>query len=579
MAAVNTTIAAIFDEIADLLEIQGANPFRVRAYRNAASTIGDLGSDVRTFIQRGMPLTDIPGIGEDLAHKIREIIDTGGCEFLRRLEQEVPPGVARLLKVPGLGPKRVKTLWHELDISSVELLLRAAQAQRIRNLPGFGEKTEHKILEALQRISGEERRLELALATQYAEPLAAYLRALPAVQSVEIAGSYRRMRETVGDIDMVVIADDHAQVMDGLARYPGVREVAASGTTRATMLLDSGLQVDVRVVPHASSGAALVYFTGSKAHNIAIRRLGLERGLKINEYGVFRDEVQIAGETEESVYAALDLPWIPPELREDRGEIEAARAGRLPELITLADLRGDLHVRTTASDGQHGAEEMAHAARARGLEYLAITDRSQRLGGANGVDAARLARQSDEIDRLNARLSGFTLLKGIEVDILDDGSLDLPDAVLSRLDIVIAAVHSRFDLPRARQTRRILHALDNPHVHVLAHPLGQLIGERETYDVDMQKIMRKARQRGVALELSAHPGRLDLSDAHCRMAKDEGVLVAIDSDAHATFEFDMLRLGIGQARRGWLERDDVLNTRPLTQSRALLRRAPRRDKR
>lgn len=339
MAAVNATIAAIFDEIADLLEIQGANPFRVRAYRNAASTIGDLGSDVRTFIQRGMPLTDIPGIGEDLAHKIREIIDTGGCEFLRRLEQEVPPGVARLLKVPGLGPKRVKTLWHELDISSVELLLQAAQAQRIRNLPGFGEKTEHKILEALQRISGEERRLKPALAAQYAEPLAAYLRTLPAVERVEIAGSYRRMRETVGDIDMVVVADDHTQVMDGLALYPDVREVAASGTTRATMLLDSGLQVDVRVVPRASSGAALVYFTGSKAHNIAIRRLGLERGLKINEYGVFRDEVQIAGETEESVYATLDLPWIPPELREDRGEIEAARAGRLPELVTLAKLR------------------------------------------------------------------------------------------------------------------------------------------------------------------------------------------------------------------------------------------------
>jgi DNA polymerase (family 10) len=570
MAVTNATIAEIFDEIADLLDIQSANPFRIRAYRNAARTIGDLGTDVKTLMQRGMPLTDIPGIGEDLSNKITEIVNTGSCEFLKRLEKDVPPAVTQLMRLPGLGPKRVKTLWKDLDIQTMDQLLQAAQAGRIRELPGFGEKTEQKVLEAAQRQLGQAARVKLAVAAQYGEPLAAYLRTAPGVRHVQITGSYRRMRETVGDLDLVVTAEDSSKVMEHLARYDEVREVQASGPTRSTVILKSGMQVDVRVVPEESYGAALQYFTGSKAHNIAIRRMAQDQDLKINEYGVFRGQKRIAGETEESVYKTVGLPWIPPELREDRGEIEAARQGTLPTLIELSDLKGDLHAHSKASDGHHTIEEMALAAKARGLEYLAITEHSRRLTVARGLDPVRLAKQGDEIDRLNAGLEGITVLKGIEVDILEDGTLDLPDSALSKLDVVIAAVHSRFELPRPKQTARILKALDNPRVHILAHPTGRLIEAREPYDVDMQQIIRMAKARGIALEVNAHPQRLDLSDTFCRMAKDEGALLSINSDAHSTFELDMLRFGVGQARRGWLEKKDVLNARPLKALRKLL---------
>jgi DNA polymerase (family 10) len=351
-----------------------------------------------------------------------------------------------------------------------------------------------------------------------------------------------------------------------------VKEILAQGTTRASVVLACGLQADLRVVPPESFGAALHYFTGSKAHNIAIRRLGLARGLKINEYGVFRGSRRIAGETEESVYAAVELPYIEPELREEQGEIEAARRDELPRLVTLADLRGDLHAHTVATDGRATLREMALAARARGLQYLAITEHSRRVAMAHGLDPARLARQGDEIERLNLELSGITLLKGIEVDILEDGSLDLPDATLAKLDLVVGAVHSKFNLPRARQTERILAAMERPAFSILAHPTGRLIEERAPYDVDMAAIVRKAKRRGVFLELNAHPDRLDLTDVHCRMAKDEGVPVAVSSDAHAVDGFEMLRYGIGQARRGWLEKDDVLNTRGLAELRRLLRR-------
>ncbi|HEU5284028.1 MAG TPA: helix-hairpin-helix domain-containing protein, partial [Burkholderiales bacterium] len=399
MAVTNATIAEIFDEIADLLDIQSANPFRIRAYRNAARTIGELGTDVKTLMERGMPLTDIPGIGEDLSNKITEIVNTGSCEFLKRLEKDVPPAVTQLMRLPGLGPKRVKTLWKDLDIQTMAQLLSAAQAGRIRELPGFGEKTEQKILEAAQHQLAQTPRVKLAVAAQHGEPLAAYLRTAPGVRHVQITGSYRRMRETVGDLDLVVTAESSGKVMERLARYEEVREVLSSGPTRSTVILKSGLQVDVRVVPEESYGAALQYFTGSKAHNIAIRRMAQDKDLKINEYGVFRDQKRIAGETEESVYKTVGLPWIPPELREDRGEIEAARQGTLPTLIELSDLKGDLHAHSKASDGHHTIEEMALAAKARGLEYLAITEHSKRLAVARGLDPVRLAKQGDEIDR------------------------------------------------------------------------------------------------------------------------------------------------------------------------------------
>jgi DNA polymerase (family 10) len=387
---------------------------------------------------------------------------------------------------------------------------------------------------------------------------------------VVVAGSFRRMNETVGDLDILAIAQEPHGVLDRFARYPEVKDRLASGETRASAVLSCGIQVDLRVVPPESFGAALLYFTGSKAHNIAIRRLAQELGLKINEYGVFRGRQRIAGETEESVYAAVGLPYIPPELREDQGEIEAARRKELPRLVELSDLRGDLHSHTTATDGRNSLREMAEAARGRGLQYLAVTEHSRRETLAHGLDPVRLAKQIDEIDRLNKQLEGITLLKGIEVDILEDGSLDLPDAVLARLDLVVAAVHSGFNLSRARQTERILAALERPYLTMLAHPSGRLIDKREPYDVDMLTVIRKAKACGVFLELNAHPERLDLNEVHCRMARDEGVLVSINSDAHSVNEFEHLIYGIGQARRGWLERQHVLNTRPLGALRKML---------
>ena len=559
----NADIARIFDEIADLLELEGANTFRTRAYRNAARVVGDLGYDVAARLATGEELPKIAGIGADLAGKMREIAASGTCAALEELRHRFPPGITELLRLPGLGPKRVAALHDSLNVGTLAQLGRAAREGRLHELPGFGAKTERRLAEAVAAKLSKARRFKLAAATQYAEPFAAYLGAT-------VAGSYRRMRETVGDLDFLVASASPNEVVERFAAYPEVTQVTARGTTRAAAILASGIPCDLRVVPPESFGAALHYFTGSKAHNIAIRKLGLARGLKINEYGVYRGRRRIAGETEESVYAAVGLPYIEPELREDEGEIQAAAKGELPRLVTLADLKGDLHAHTTASDGRASLEEMVEAARLRGLRYVAITDHSRRLAMTHGLDPARLARQCAAIDALNARRPGIAVLKGTEVDILEDGSLDLPDAALERLDVVVAAVHSRFDLPRERQTARILAAMDNPNVCILAHPTGRLIEEREAYDVDMQAIVRKALSRGVALELNAHPDRLDLTDAHCRMAREAGVRVAISTDAHATDGFGDLRYGVGQARRGWLEKSDVLNTRPLAELKRLL---------
>ncbi len=568
----NADVAAIFEEIANLLEIQGANPFRIRAYRNAARTVGELGRDIKTLLEKGEDLTQLPGIGDDLATKIHEIVETGKCSMLDKLHKELPPAITGLLKISGLGPKRVKALYHDLDVQTLEQLYRAAHDGRIRQLAGFGAKTEQRILESVKAHVTEARRFKLAVASQYADALAAYLKKVKGVGQVVVAGSFRRMKETVGDLDILVTAGPGSPVMERFAAYDEVKTVLSSGGTRSSVVLRSGLQVDLRRVNEESYGAALQYFTGSKAHNIAIRRLGQERGLKINEYGVFKGEERITGETEEAVYRAVGLPYIPPELREDRGEIEAARAGRLPHLVELHDLKGDLHAHTKATDGHNTIKEMALAAKSRGLEYLAITEHSRRLTVAHGLDPQRLLKQIDEIDRLNSELKGVTVLKGIEVDILEDGSLDLPDSVLERLDLVVGAVHSKFDLPRAKQTERILRAMDHPHFTLLAHPTGRLLEQREPYDVDMLRIIRKAKSRGCYLELNAHPERLDLLDTQCQMAKEEGVLVSINSDAHNTLDLDNLRFGVGQARRGWLEKKDVLNTRTLTALRALLKR-------
>jgi DNA polymerase (family 10) len=573
-AAHNADIARVFGEIADLLEIQQANPFRIRAYRNAARIVEALQLDLVACLAAGGELPKLPGIGADLDAKIREIAATGTCALFEKLNRQLPSGITDLLHVPGLGPKRVQRLYQDLDVQTPEQLYRAARDGRLRALPGFGEKSELNILQGVEAHLKRPGRYKLAIAAQYAHAYADYLSRSAGVGRVVLAGSFRRMRETVGDIDILVTAAAPAQVMQRFLAYAEVRQVLSRGETRSSVVLHAGIQVDVRVVAEECYGAALHYFTGSKSHNIAVRKLGQERGLKINEYGVFRGNKRIAGETEESVYAAVGLPYIPPELREDRGEIEAARAGELPRLVELDDLRGDLHVHTKASDGHGSMRDMALAASARGLRYLAITEHSRRLRLAHGLDPRRLELQIDEIDRLNAELTGIRVLKGIEVDILADGTLDLPDSVLAHLDLVVGAVHSDFQLSRERQTERILKAFEHPHFHILAHPTGRLIERREPYDVDMLRIIRKAKERGRFLELNAHPERLDLLDTHCRMAKDEGVLVCISSDAHSALDFEHLRYGIGQARRGWLEKADVLNTRPLAELQRLLRRAP-----
>jgi len=567
----NADISAIFEEIADLLEIEAANRFRILAYRKAARILSELPQDIRTLLKNNYDLTQLPGIGNDLASKIIEIVSTGSSSLLQRLRNELPPAITELLRIPGIGPKRVKALYHNLDVQTVEQLYRAARDGRIRQLSGFGEKTELNILKAVEAHASQTRRFKLATAAQYAKSLTVYLQKVPKINQVVVAGSFRRMRETVGDLDILITSSDPDLVMQHFTAYDEVSQILSAGSTRASVLLKCGLQVDLRVVAEASYGAALHYLTGSKAHNIAIRRIAQKLGLKVSEYGVFRGNKRIAGETEESVYNAVGLSYIPPELREDRGEIEAASTGRLPKLVNLTDIKGDLHAHTKATDGHDSLREMALAALEMGFEYLAITEHSRHLTIAHGLDPTRLMHQCDEVDQLNSELNGITILKGIEVDILEDGSLDLPDEVLGRLDLVIGAVHSKFDLSRTKQTERILRAMEHPHFTILAHPTGRLLEKRAPYDVDMPRIIRQAKNRGCFLELNAHPERLDLLDTYCQVAKEEGVLISINSDAHSIFEFANLRFGVGQARRGWLEKHNVLNTRPLAELHTLIK--------
>jgi DNA polymerase (family 10) len=472
--------------------------------------------------------------------------------------------------VPGLGPKRVKLLYDRLHIRTLDKLRRAARSGRIRELKGFGEKTEQKILAALEKPLVTQKRFRLPAAEEEAQALIAYLKS--SVDETDIAGSYRRRRETVGDLDIVATARKTSTPGDRLVGYENIAEVSAHGTTRTTVVLRSGLQVDLRVVRAQSYGAALLYFTGSKAHNIALRKLANEHGWKLNEYGLFDGSRRIAGATEAEIYKKLGLAFVPPELREDRGEVELAGKRQLPDLIDLGDIHGDLHAHTDWSDGTATIAEMAAAAKERGYEYLAITDHSQRVTVAHGLDAARLARQIGEIERLNEKFDGFTLLKGTEVDILADGRLDLPDRILSRLDIVVASVHYKFDLSRAAQTERIIRAMDNPYVTIIGHPTGRLIGKREPYDIDIDRLVSAAKERHCCLEINAEPERLDLNDIHAQTAKAKGVKLAISTDAHATNALRNMRFGVDQARRGWLESADVINTRSLAGLKKLIKR-------
>jgi DNA polymerase (family 10) len=572
MPLTNRDLADQFEEIGDLLEIQGANVFRVRAYRNAARTLRDLPQSVVELVQQEADLTELPGIGKDLAQQLQEAVADGEPAALSELKEQVPEGLVAVKGVAGLGPKRTQTLYKELGIDDLDKLRKAAEGGRIRELSGFGKKTEQKILHELATRGSGETRIRLRDAEGRAEPLVDYLRRVDGVETVTIAGSYRRRKETVGDLDILVVCSDDSPLVERFVGYDDVREVLSQGTTRSSVILKGGLQVDLRVVPAESYGAALHYFTGSKDHNVRVRQMAIDRGLKVNEYGVWDGETQVAGRTEQEVYAAVELPVIPPELREARGEFEAARDGRLPELIALEDIRGNLHGHTTWSDGAASARAMAEAARERGWAYIAITDHSQAVRVANGLDADRLARQIDEIDALNEELDGLTLLKGIEVDILEDGSLDLPDDVLERLDIRVGAVHSRFNLARDKQTDRIRRALDGGLVDILAHPTGRLIGSRAGYALDLERVIAKAAEVGCALEINAQPARLDLDDTHARMAIDAGVKLSIATDAHAEAHYDLMRYGIDQARRAWVSKADVLNTRSLKQLRQALKR-------
>jgi len=573
MSVTNAEIAAIFNRIADLLEIQNENPFRVRAYRNAARTVQGLSRSLAEMVQGGEVLEALPTIGKDLAAKIREIVTTGSLRKLKELEGAVSPGLVELLKVPGLGPKRLRLLHDYLDINSIEELEQAARQGLVRNLPGFGVKTEQNLLRELAELQKRTRRHLWAEVEEVAVQILDYLRDLPGVKTVEMAGSYRRRKETVGDLDVLVIASRGAKVTEAFGRFEAVERVVSQGGTRSTVILRTGLQVDLRVVPQVSFGAAWHYFTGSKAHNIAVRTMGVQRGLKINEYGVFdRAGKRIAGRTEKEVYAQVGLPWIAPELREQQGELEAVAEGKLPHLVELKDLRGDLHCHTTESDGQEDLEAMARAARDLGHRYLAITEHSHHLRVAHGLSADRLLAHCDAIDALNEKLSGIRLLKGLEVDILEDGSLDMPDAVLARLDLCLGAIHSAFGLSRKKQTERVVRAMDNPHFNILAHPTARLIGQRQACRLDMEQVMDAVLERGCYLELNAQPQRLDLNDVHCRMAKERGLKVVISTDAHSSGQLGYLRYGVGQARRGWLEKGDVLNTLGLTALKKALKR-------
>ena len=578
----NREIADVFTQVADLLEFQGANPFRVRAYRNGAKKISELNESLSTIAaDDSRRLTDIPGIGKDLAEKIRTLVETGSLPMLAELQREIPAGVVILSRVPGVGPKKAVVLQRELGINSLAELRTACEQQRVRVLKGYGAKTEEAILKGLCVAEEAGARMRWADADVVVQNLLAYMRACPSIRQIEMAGSYRRGRETIGDLDMLVDAADVAAVMDHFGAHLQVEETIARGDTKMTVRLASGLQVDLRVVPAESFGAALQYFTGSKEHNVVVRGRAKQRGLKVSEWGVFRvtsgdgegqgGEQYLAGRTEEEVYAALDLPCFPPEIREARGEFDWASAGPLSPLVTLADIRGDLHMHTTATDGQNSIEEMVEAARQRGLAYIAITDHSKRVSMARGLDSDRLRRQWLEVDQVNRQTEDIEVLKGIECDILEKGGMDLPDDVLAEADWVIASLHYGQGQPREQITERLLEAIENPHVDMVAHPTGRLINRRDAYDVDMDQVLAAAKKHGKLLELNANPARLDLHDLHCAAAKALGIPIVINTDAHSTAGLDVMQYGVLQARRGGLTAADVANTLPWDEFKSLIR--------
>lgn len=559
----NNGVAEVFENMADLLEIKGENPFRIRAYRNAARTVRGMPQEISELLKNGVELSGFPGIGKDLAKKIEELHKTGHFTALDNLEKQISPELAKLMKIAGLGGKRVALIHKKLGLTTVEQLEEAAKEHRICKLPGFGEKIENSIIESIALFKASNNRFLLGYAEEVSKEIIEYLQKLTCTGQITVAGSFRRCKETVRDLDILVTGKDNQLIIDHFLHYPHFSKVISKGETRSTALLISGLQVDIRVVPQESYGAALHYFTGSQAHNISVRKRGVKRGLKINEYGIFKGEKSIGGLEEDDVFRAVGVDFIPPELREDWGEIEAAERSALPKLVNLNDIKGDLHVHTIATDGHATIEENVFAAMKRGYSYLAITDHSPRLAMAHGLSEESLAAQIEQIDTLNEKLGNFRILKGSEVDILEDGKLDLSNSILKLLDFTVCSVHSKMNLSREQQTNRVLKAMDNPFFTIFGHPTGRLINRRAPYEINFEGIMSAARERNIVLEVNSFPDRLDLDATYCRMAKDFGVKVAINTDAHGITDLDFMKYGVGQARRGWLEASDVINTRSL----------------
>ena len=555
----NARIAEKLEQLADLLEFQGSNPFRLRAYRNGARIIKDLGDSVASILATpGKKLTDIDGIGKGVAEKCETLIETGSLPQLEKILEEVPATVLDMLRIPGLGPKKAAVLFNELQIVSLDQLQAACEAEEVRKLDGFGAKTEQVILDGIQIAAAASQRIKWASAASLSEELKEHFADCEAIERLEFAGSFRRGKETVGDLDILVDSVDAKVVMDRFAKFERIASVIGRGDTKMSVRLEDGFQIDLRVVPAESFGAALQYFSGSKDHNVIVRGRAKQMGLKINEWGVYReeDDQYVAGSTEEEVYAAINLPWIAPEIREARNEFDWADKDQLPELITEKDIRGDLHMHTTATDGKATLEEMIDAAKARGLKYIAITDHSKRVTMANGLDEKRLLEQWAEIDKLNERLGkSFRVFKGIECDILEKGGMDLPDDVLEQADWVLGAIHYGQNQPSRQITDRILGAIENSNVDCIAHPTGRLINKREAYEVAMDEIFAAAKKHNTLLELNANPARLDLHDVFCATAKANGIPIAINTDAHSVNGLNVMQYGIKQARRAGLTKE------------------------
>ncbi len=555
----NKEVAEIFNKVAALLEIKGDNPYRIRAYQKAAQTVEALTVDLESLANQGK-LEILPGIGADLANKIKEILKTGTLKIYEDLKREIPLFLLNFLEIPGLGPKKVKVLYEKMGITSIEELEKACREHKIAKLPGFGWKTEENIIKGIKLFKEKTGRKPLGEVLKLAEEIIEILKKESPVENIAVAGSIRRKRETVKDIDILITSFKSEKVMKKITEIPLVEEVIAFGETKTSVRLRPGIQMDVRVVEPDSWGAALAYFTGSKAHNIRVRELALEKGLKINEYGVFKGEEKIAGKTEEEVYASIGLPFIPPELREDRGEIEAALQGNLPKLVEYNEILGDAHVHSKYSDGTASLEEIISKAEKLGIFWVAICDHSQGLKVAGGVSIEDLFKKKKHIEELNKRFDKVKLIFGAEVDILSDGTLDYPDEILAEIDFVIAAIHTGFQQPEEQITNRIISALKHPLVHAVAHPTGRVIGEREPYAVNMTKILELAAKYGKALEINAYYKRLDLNDINSKAAKEKGVPLIIGTDAHFIDQMEYIPLGVAVARRGWCERKDILNT-------------------